>query len=77
VKCEFRVVPANAGTLVVDTTRINLHRWSWVPAQGRDDENQYFSSFDPASAPIAVTSAVEIVYQVATNSGESSVQCEA
>jgi hypothetical protein len=40
-------------------------------------KNQYFSSFDPASAPIAVISAVESVYQVATNSGESSVQCEA
>ncbi len=31
----------------------------------------------PASAPIAVTSAVAIVYQVATNNGESSVQCDA
>src|SRR5205814_1237602 len=40
-------------------------------------ENQYFNSFDPASAPIAVISAVESVYQVATNSGESSVQCDA
>jgi len=31
----------------------------------------------PANAPMAATSAVAIVYQVATNSGESSVQCEA
>src|SRR3981189_3291033 len=29
------------------------------------------------NAPIAVTSAAASVYQVATNSGESSVQCEA
>ncbi len=41
------------------------------------DRNQNLSSFDPASAPIAVTSAVESVYQVATNSGKSSVQCDA
>ena len=41
------------------------------------DPRTHSSSFDPASAPIAVTSAVESVYQVATNSGESSVQCEA
>src|SRR5258708_39259082 len=40
-------------------------------------KNQNLSSFDPASAPIAVTSTVESVYQVATNSGESSVQCDA
>ena len=43
----------------------------------RDDKSQNFSSFDPAKAPNAATSAVAIVYQVATNSGESSVQCDA
>jgi hypothetical protein len=36
---------------------------------------QYLSTREPANAPIAVTSAVPSVYQVATNSGESSVQC--
>jgi len=42
---------------------------------GRHDQN--FSTLDPASAPIAVISAAAKVYQVATNKGESSVQCEA
>lgn len=31
----------------------------------------------PANAPTAATSAVAMVYQNATNSGESSVQCDA
>ncbi len=43
----------------------------------RRDENQNRSTLDPASAPMAATSAVAMLYQVATNSGESSVQCEA
>src|SRR5581483_2911247 len=38
---------------------------------------QYRRNRAPASAPIAVTSAAASVYQVITNSGESSVQWEA
>jgi hypothetical protein len=40
-------------------------------------DSQYLNTLDPTAAPIAVTTAVASVYQVATNSGESSVQCEA
>jgi hypothetical protein len=43
----------------------------------RGTRAQYLNTRDPISAPTAVTSAVASVYQVATNSGESSVQCEA
>ncbi|MGF6431934.1 hypothetical protein ABIE91_007154 [Bradyrhizobium elkanii] len=38
---------------------------------------QYRSALVPISAPTLATIAVASVYQVATNSGESSVQCDA
>jgi hypothetical protein len=42
-----------------------------------NDRDQNRSTRDPASAPMAATSNAASVYQVATNSGESSVQCAA
>src|SRR3984957_11836812 len=48
-----------------------------MPERHDELQRENRSIFDPASAPMVATSAVAIVYQVATNSGESSVQCDA